>query len=165
MRFLLAGALVLALLGCGQERTAISVDSVRDAVVGHYDPAADPFAQVGAASATASAENRHILLVAGGEWCVWCYYLEDFLMREPDVAGALHDTFVVVHVNYSEENRNEEFFGTLPEADGYPHFWILDAAGSLLESQGTLALEDGDKSYNRPTFMAFIDRWRATLDR
>ena len=165
MRLLLASVLVLASTACGQERTADSIESVREAVRQGYDPAADPFAQVDAASKTASAENRHILLVAGGEWCVWCYYLEDFLMREPEVAGALHDTFVVVHVNYSEENRNEEFFGTLPEADGYPHFWILNAAGSLLESQGTLALEDGDKSYDRPAFIAFIDRWRATLER
>jgi hypothetical protein len=86
-------------------------------------------------------------------------------MLEPQVSDALHDTFVVVHVNFSEDNRNEEFFGTLPEADGYPHFWILDASGELLESQGTLALEDGDKSYDKRTFMTFVDRWRATLDR
>ena len=165
MRFWLVSALVLALTACGQQRAEVSVDSVRDAVSLHYDTAADPFAQVEAASATASAANKHILLVAGGEWCVWCYYLEDFLARESEVADALHDTFVVVHVNFSDENRNEEFFGTLPTADGYPHFWVLDDAGDLLESQGTLALEDGDKSYDKPVFMAFVNRWQATLDR
>jgi hypothetical protein len=159
------GALLLALPGCGQERADVSVDSVRDAVRLHYDIAANPFSQVDTASSTATNEDKHILLVAGGEWCVWCYYLEDFLAREPAVADSLHDTFVVVHVNFSDENRNEEFFGSLPEADGYPHFWILDKAGRLLESQGTLALEDGDKSYNTSAFLAFINRWRATLDR
>lgn len=165
MRLLPATALVLVLAACGQERAEVSAESVREAVIGHYNPAADPFAQVDAASATAVVESKHILLVAGGEWCVWCHYLEKFLAQETRVSDALHDTFVVVHVNFSDENRNEEFFGSLPEADGYPHFWILDRAGRLLESQGTLALEDGDKSYNTSAFVAFIDRWRATLDR
>ena len=158
-------ALIVALTGCEPARTPESIDRVRDAVTRGYDPAANPFAQVEEARRTALAENKHILLVAGGEWCVWCYYLEDFLMSEPEVEGALHDTFAVVHVNFSDDNRNEGFFATLPEADGYPHFWILDASGKMLESQGTLALEDGDKSYDKRTFMTFVDRWQATLDR
>lgn len=156
LRWFCASGLALVLLGC-----APAPEPVRPTL--DYDPAADPFAQLAAASAVASAEDKHILLVAGGDWCIWCYYLEAFLADNAEIAAAYYDTFVVVHVNFSSDNRNEEFFGRLPEAPGYPHFWVLDAAGELLESQGTAVLEDGDKSYDRRVFMAFIERWQATL--
>jgi thiol-disulfide isomerase/thioredoxin len=128
-----------------------------------YDPAADPFEQLGQASTQAVAENKLILVIAGGDWCIWCHYLQAYLDRNDDVARALDDTFVVVHVNYGSENRNEAFFATLPEAPGYPHFWVLARDGALLKSQGTAALEDGGESYDRARIVAFIDEWRATL--
>ena len=130
-----------------------------------YDPAADPFAQLESAKREATAASKHILIVAGGDWCSWCHYLQAFLDRNDEINRALEDTFVVVHVNYGTENKNEKFFGTLPEAPGYPHFWILGADGSLLRSQGTSPLEDGERSYDKPRFMAFIDEWAATLGR
>lgn len=55
---------------------------------------------------------------------------------------------------------NAEFFGRLPKAAGAPHFWVLSPGGQVLESQDTLPLEDGDKSYDRGKFQAFIERWR-----
>jgi thioredoxin-related protein len=128
-----------------------------------YDPAADPFAQVQAAKVTATAEQKHILLVAGGDWCIWCHYLNAFLHGHDKIGAALERTFVVVKVYYGDETDNDEFFMTLPEAAGYPHFWILDADGDLLESQGTLPLEDGDKSYDPGRFMAFIDKWERSV--
>jgi len=128
-----------------------------------YDPAADPFEQLGQATTEASAENKLILVIAGGDWCIWCHYLQAYFDRNDDVARALDDTFIVVHVNYGSENRNEAFFATLPEAPGYPHFWVLAEDGALLKSQGTAALEDGGESYDRAKLMAFIDEWRATL--
>ena len=125
-----------------------------------YDPAADPFAELEAARVTAAEENKHILVVAGGDWCIWCLYLHDFLASEPALNKSLKDTFVVVKIYFGPATDNDEFFSTLPEAAGYPHFWILNADGAVLESQNTLPLEDGDKSYEVDAFMAFIDKWR-----
>jgi len=109
-----------------------------------YDPQADPFEQL-----------------AAGDWCSWCHYLDAFVKRDADVARALYDTFVVVKVYYGDENKNERFFGSWPEAAGYPHFWIFSADGNLLRSQGTLELEDGGKSYDKEAFLAFAAQWSA----
>jgi Thioredoxin-like len=129
-----------------------------------YDPQADPFAQLRDGQATAAAEDKLILIVAGGEWCIWCHYLDAFLDDNPDVSTPLKDTFVVVKTYVGEDNENDAFFSTMPEAAGYPHFWVLAADGTMLASEGTLPLEDGDKSYDKRKFAAFIDKWKARLE-
>lgn len=130
-----------------------------------YDPSADPFAQVMAARAEAAAADKLVLVVAGGDWCVWCHYLDAFLHGHSAIEAAFDSTFVVVKAYIGDEADNAEFFATLPEAAGYPHFWVLDTDGRVLASQNTLPLEDGDKSYDPARFLAFIDRWRDSLKR
>jgi thioredoxin-related protein len=125
-----------------------------------YDPKANPFDALSAAEARARSEDKLVLLVSGGDWCIWCHYLYEFLDSNDEVDGALHDVFVVAKVYVGDENRNEEFFAKLPKADGAPHFWVLSATGELLKSQPTVVLEDGKKSYNKDAFMKFIDDWR-----
>ena len=66
--------------------------------------------------------------------------------------------FVLVKVNYSEENTNDDFFAQLPEADGYPHFYVFDSAGNFLHSQNIAYLEAGD-SYDADAFLDFISQW------
>ena len=125
-----------------------------------YDPRADPFEQLAAGAAQAKAEGKLVLLIAGGDWCIWCHYLDAFVKRNDDVAAALYETFVVVKAYRGDENENERFFAGLPEAAGYPHFWILSGDSHLLRSQGTLELEDGAKSYDETAFLAFVEHWR-----
>ncbi len=125
-----------------------------------YDSKADAFAIRDAAVAQATQEHKLVLVISGGDWCIWCHYLAAFLERETDLDAALHDVFVVAKVYVGDENQNKEFFATLPKAAGAPHFWILAASGELLASQDTLPLEDGAKSYDRAAFRAFIDRWQ-----
>jgi thiol:disulfide interchange protein len=125
-----------------------------------YDPRADASQQLDSAVARAAAEDKLVLLISGGDWCVWCHYLAAFLEREAAIEAALHDVFVVQKVYVGDENMNPEFFGRLPKAAGAPHFWVLSAGGEVLESQDTLPLEDGDKSYDRGKFQAFIEGWR-----
>lgn len=125
-----------------------------------YDSKADAFAIRDAAVAQAAAEQKLVLLISGGDWCIWCHYLAAFLERETELDAALHDVFVVAKVYVGDENLNKEFFATLPKAAGAPHFWVLSASGEMLESQNTLPLEDGAKSYDPAKFRAFIDRWQ-----
>jgi len=148
--------------------TAMLAGSVRAAETKDigYDAKADAFALRDAAVAQAVAEDKLVLLISGGDWCIWCHYLAAFLDRETDLDAALHDVFVVAKVYVGDENLNKEFFATLPKAAGAPHFWILSASGELLESQDTLPLEDGAKSYDPVKVRAFIDRWQqASLHR
>jgi thioredoxin-related protein len=125
-----------------------------------YDPKANPFDGLASAVKRADAEHKLVLLIAGGDWCVWCHYLHAFLADNRDLDAALHEVFVVEHVYIGDENKNEAFFATLPKAAGYPHFWIFAGSGELLKSQRTNVLEDGKKSYERAAFTRFIGEWR-----
>lgn len=125
-----------------------------------YDPGADPFEQYQQAIAQAHAQNKLVLIVAGGDWCRWCHVLNRFVARNNDVAAALNDTFVVVKVYVGDENFNEFFFSQLPEARGAPHFWIVSPERNVLASQSTGAFEHGRSGYDKQEFLHFIDQWR-----
>jgi len=126
-----------------------------------YDARANAFEQLEAAVAKADAEDKLLLLISGGDWCIWCHYLAAFLEHETALDGDLHEVFVVQKVYVGGENMNTEFFAKLPKAAGAPHFWVLSQKGELLASQDTALLEDGDKSYDHAKFAAFIERWRS----
>jgi thiol:disulfide interchange protein len=125
-----------------------------------YDARANAFEQLDAAVAAAKAEDKLVLLISGGDWCIWCHYLAAFLERETAIDAALHRVFVVQKVYVGEQNLNKEFFARLPAAAGAPHFWVLSSGGKLEASQDTLPLEDGAKSYDPQKVLAFIEQWR-----
>ena len=62
-------------------------------------------------------------------------------------------------VNYSDQNKNEEFFSNYPEVPAYPHYFVLESDGTFLHSQGTGDLEKGS-SYNEAVFAEFLTKWR-----
>jgi hypothetical protein len=121
-----------------------------------YDAKVNPDISLGQALAEAKASNRKVLVVAGGEWCTWCHYLEAFLKRNPEIDAELHRAFVPVKVYVGQENKNSAFFSRLPKADGYPHFWVIAPDGRVLHSVNTGPLEDGGRSYDKKKFMKFI---------
>ena len=121
-----------------------------------YDPKADPAAALRAAEGQARASGRLVLVEAGGAWCRWCWAMDAFLAKNPDLEATLEKEFVKVKAYYGDENDNKAFFATLPKARGYPHFWIVDADGKVLESVDTGKLEDGKSSYDREAFARFL---------
>jgi thioredoxin-related protein len=123
-----------------------------------FDPIRDPAKDLTAAVAVTSKSGQRILLDIGGEWCSWCRKLDMFFEQNEDVAAVLHKNFVVVKVNFSKENPNEKFLSQYPAIKGYPHIFVLDAAGKLLHSQSTGELESGDH-HDHDKVLAFLKRW------
>jgi thiol:disulfide interchange protein len=121
-----------------------------------YDPKANPDADLRRALVEAKAGNKKVLVVAGGEWCTWCHYLEAFLKNNPAIDAELHRAFVPLKVYIGEENKNTAFFSRLPPAKGYPHFWVIASDGKVQKSVNTGTLEDGRKSYDKKKFLKFI---------
>jgi hypothetical protein len=150
-------ALILAAAVVALGAAPLAAQSKKD--IG-YDPRANAFDQLAGAVTAAKADDKLVLLISGGDWCVWCHYLAEFLGRETALDAALHEVFVVQKVYVGSDNKNTEFFARLPEAAGAPHFWILSGSGEVLESQDTVPLEDGAKSYDRAKFHAFVEQWR-----
>jgi hypothetical protein len=120
-----------------------------------YTPGADGDALLAAAQAEAARDGRKVLVVAGGDWCRWCHVLARFLDDNPDIDAELHRKFVVVKVYYGDDGTDEAFFARLPEAPGFPHFWVVSRSG-YARSYGTSSLENGDDGYDRERFRAFI---------
>jgi thiol:disulfide interchange protein len=124
----------------------------------HYDPRANPYRDLERAIARASAENKRILIVVGGDWCVWCEVLDLHLARNADVRTAFERSFLLLKVNYSRQNENIAFLSGFPPSAGYPDFFILDANGAYLGHQPTDALENG-RGYDHVRMLAFATRW------
>ncbi len=151
--FVLPAMLALLLHALAADQAAPAYQPVQQ-----YDPKRDAAADIDAAVAEAGRSKRHVLIEVGGEWCGWCHRLDDFLKANKKLNALLGRNFVVVKVNYSPENENEEVLSRYPEVAGYPHFFVLDGRGKLLHSQDTAKLEKG-KSYHARRFKRFLTRW------
>jgi thioredoxin-related protein len=123
-----------------------------------YDPKADPRADLQAALARASKEGKNVLMDVGGEWCGWCHRMDKFLTENAVLLDLLQKHYVVVKVNFSDENKNERFLAQYPKIDGYPHIFVFDSTGKLLISKSTGDLEEG-KSYNLARFVEFLKQY------
>jgi hypothetical protein len=126
-----------------------------------YDPQADPFEQYHEAIEIAQRDNKLVLVIAGGDWCSWCYVLDRFVKGDAEVERRLHDAFVVMKVYVGFDNYNDTFFSQLPQAKGAPHFWIISPEKDVLSSQSTGSFEAGKRGYNKEAFLQFIDEWKS----
>jgi thioredoxin-related protein len=139
--------------------SSVALSACKSRAAGIYDPDRDPNADVRAALEEARSPRKHILLVVGGNWCVWCMRLDRFVRETSEVHELWNREFITVHVNMSPENENTAFLGRYPAIKGYPHIFVLDQAGTLLKSQDTGVLEQG-KSYSVEKMKQFLEAWR-----
>ena len=123
-----------------------------------YDPARDASKDIKDAVAEAKRTGKRVLLDVGGEWCVWCHRMDSFIEQNPELAKLLGEHYVAVKINVDPKNRNEAVLSNYPNIPGYPHLFVLDVNGKLLQSQDTSALEAG-KSYDLSRFKSFLEKW------
>jgi thiol:disulfide interchange protein len=123
-----------------------------------YDPRRDAAADIERAVAEAKRTKKNVLLEVGGKWCVWCRIMDSYFEANPDVLKLREDNFVTVKINFSPENENKEVLSKYGEIPGYPHLFVLDSEGKLIQSQGTGELEAG-KSYDKEKFVGFLRKW------
>ncbi len=163
--FLLYGAvLTLLVSSCSAaDRKPATVSSEASSSASYhpvqeYDPARDAADDVDAAVAEAARTHRRVLLEVGGEWCIWCHYLDDFFAAHPELAKLRDQDYVMVKINFSEENENKKLLRRFPKITGYPHIFVLDDRGKLLHSENTAELEEG-RGYNLEKFREFLEKW------
>jgi len=123
-----------------------------------FDPTRDARADLDAAIKSAAKSGKNIVLDVGGEWCPWCVFMDKFFYLNPEIDKLRDANYVWVKVNFSKENENKEFLSSYPQAPGYPHLYVLDPAGKLIQSQDTSELEMG-KGYNPDKFVEFLNKW------
>lgn len=125
-----------------------------------YNPDADAKVEIQQAVKKAKAERKHVFLQIGGNWCPWCVKFHRFVDADPEIKSFVEDNFVVVKVNYSKENKNEEVLKSLdfPQRFGFPVFVILDGNGKRLHTQNSAYLEV-DGGYNPEKVLTFYKQW------
>jgi thiol:disulfide interchange protein len=123
-----------------------------------YEPRRDPEKDLASAATEARNSNRNIFVIVGGEWCTWCHIMDEFFGDHPDLKSLRDKNYVLMKLNMSGENENKVFLSRYPKIHGYPHIFILDADGKLIQSQATNELEDG-RSYNVKRFRKFLEKF------
>lgn len=141
-------------------------DSVKKEQVHIYDPKADASKQIKDAVAKAAKEKKHVFIQVGGNWCIWCIRFNNLVNSDTMLHRIMNENYVVVHLNYSKENKNEKALAQLgyPQRFGYPVFVILDAKGNRIHTQNSGYLEK-DKGHDPKKVAEFLTAWSpAALD-
>lgn len=150
-------AAILSMLLCGLVPSVHAAEPAK--VAGPFNPQENVAAAFKAAKAEARKSGRKILVDVGGNWCPWCRRLHAFWDEQPGLKQVRDAHYVFLMVNYSPENKNEAFLKRYPKIPGYPHFFVLDAEGVLLQSQDTGVLEQGE-GYSPAKIQEFLLKWK-----
>ncbi len=79
---------------------------------------------------TAKKEGKLVLIYFYAEHCPYCYHVEEFLFGDPDIEKFLKEHFVVVSIDYEENEELSERFYVF----GIPTLVILDPeTGKILK--------------------------------
>ena len=125
-----------------------------------YNPEANAKEDINKAIRQAKAENKHVFLQIGGNWCPWCIKFHNFVEQNAELKKLVDDNFIVVKVNYSPENRNEAILKELdfPQRFGFPVFLVLNQNGTRIHTQNSGILEK-DSSYDIKQVTQFFSHW------
>lgn len=110
--------------------------------------------------------KKHVFVQVGGNWCIWCARFNDLVTKDASIDSLIDANYVVYHLNYSKENKNEALLAKygFPQRFGFPVFLVLDGNGKLLHIQNSAYLEK-DKGYDREKVIEFFNNWSpAALD-
>lgn len=123
-----------------------------------FDARRDAESDLRAARRAAKASGRNVLVVVGGDWCVWCFLLDRHFSRDADAARAWYGAFEVLRVYYGEDNTNAAFLSRYPDFELFPHFFILAEDGRVLGSS-TADVLIRDAKYDNELLARFIRQW------
>ena len=109
-----------------------------------YDEAANADAQVAAAFTRAQKSHKRVLIDLGGNWCVDCLVLSNFL-RLPEMRRFMEAHYEEVLVDVGRFNRNLQIparFGVTKRLEGVPALLIVTPDGKLVNGDKIFATAD-----------------------
>ena len=127
-----------------------------------YNPDANAREDIAKAVQQAKAENKHVLLQIGGNWCPWCIKLHEMESVDHQIDSLLKADYVRVLVNIprEKEKRDYDLLASLdnPQRFGFPVLVVLNQEGVRIHTQDSWYLEQ-DKSYDREKLVHFLKMW------
>ena len=127
-----------------------------------YNPEANAREDMARAIQQAKAENKHVLLQIGGNWCPWCVKLHSMEANDPQIDSLLKADYIRVMVNIPKE-KDKRDYALLAELDnpqrfGFPVLVILNQEGKRIHTQDSWYLEQ-DSGYNRDKVVQLFKMW------
>ena len=128
-----------------------------------YAADADARQEIAEAIAAASKENKRVLLVFGGNWCLDCHILEN-AFHNPHIAPVLNQNFKVVHVDIGEGNKNLDLVKryNIPLEKGVPSVAVLNRQGRRLYSSAEFEKARG---MTEEDVLAFLNLWKPPAEK
>lgn len=133
-----------------------------------YDPGRDPNRDLEHTIERARNEDKQVLLVLGGDWCMWCKVLDRAIEGRNAVSSVLSDGYVVMKVDYAEPglantirrpwSRNGKFLRQFPRPTAFPYLIFLDRNGTVLHSQDLQGMNLGS-AYEGAKLLALFETW------
>ncbi|RMH04732.1 MAG: hypothetical protein D6702_02455 [Planctomycetota bacterium] len=123
-----------------------------------YDETADAAALIQDAVARAAHANKRVLIVWGGDWCVWCRRLHHTLERGELAREILYEYELVPVDSRSNAELASRYGADL--AKGVPFLTVLDGRGRVLANQETGVFEQGE-GHDPAPILNFLRRWEA----
>jgi hypothetical protein len=149
---LLFGLTIVAIAHAQADEPAVHGETPRPYVEGQ-----DGHRPIARAVAASRRDHRTVVVMFGGNWCVWCRRLDFALTHDPVLAPIVRDRFRFVHVDSRANHALDAEYGH-PTQHGVPVLVVLDGEGHPLYTQDTNALELGD-GHSRTRVEAFLRRY------
>ena len=131
-----------------------------------YDETADAKQDIRLAVQKATNEGKHVLLMFGGNWCIWCHRLHRLFDEDKTIHDCLHQKYILVMIDVGKRDKyldlNEQYGN--PYQHGFPVLVVLDSQGHQLTTQDTGSLEkpaqEGvEKGHYSGKVLEFLQQW------
>ena len=124
-----------------------------------YSADADATKEIDEALKVAAADNKRVMLLFGGNWCYDCHVL-DRALREGAAGEIVKESFVLVHVDIGEGEKNPELVKRykIKLDRGVPVVAILASDGKRIYSSNDGEFEAARRMMKRD-LVAFLVRW------
>ncbi len=123
-----------------------------------YPANANAREEIKEATAAAGKQNKRILLVFGGNWCIDCHVLDN-AFHQPRVAPLLNGNFIVVHVDVGKYEKNLDLAKKyhIDLEKGVPSVAVLNSDGSFLNSTSEF---EKARLLTEDDVVQFLDKWK-----
>jgi len=109
------------------------------------------------ALAEAQKSNKRILLLIGGNWCVWCHRLHGTIHDNKSIQTLLKQAYILVMIDTKMDKVVLNQWDIRPK--GYPYLTIIDASGNKLTEQETGSFEV-DGKHDPARVLSFLVKWQ-----
>lgn len=104
--------------------------------VNKFHPGGDAAKDISNAIHYAKTVHKNILLDFGGDWCIWCHPIDEFISGHQSIKNFLEESYVEVKINSGKEYKNEKLLSIYSEIKGYSNLLVFDSNGKIASLAG-----------------------------